>query len=79
MVAGIAVAIKVGNSSPRKRWLHVPTGRAGSQNRQQLFSLETPSCEDPWGLHGCNMAPCTHNREQGQSFSHVAPPALPRL
>lgn len=41
MIAGIAIAIKVGNSSPGKRWLHVLVGRVGIQTNEQLFSLET--------------------------------------
>ena len=44
MIAGIAVAIKVGNSSFGKRWLHLPMGRAGLPRQAAAFLFRNVKC-----------------------------------
>lgn len=86
MVAGIAVAIKVGNGSSG----NLPVGRAGLLRQPAAFKVRNRKSllwksVGAWGLHGSSSracsAPCMH-RNRGQTHAkvtQVAPPALPRL
>jgi len=56
MIAGIAVAIKVGNSSSGQRWLHLPVGRAGLPKTGSSWG----SLRAPGGCRAC-LAPCAHS------------------
>lgn len=51
MIAGIAVAIKVGNNFARKQWLHLPLGRARVPSQAAAFLFRNREI-GAWGLHG---------------------------
>lgn len=85
MLAGIAVAIKVGNSSSR----NLPVGMAELSKQAAAFNFRNRKnlqsvCECLGSARQQQQAllsPCTH-RNQGQGrtgVTYVAPPALPRL